>query len=397
MSNDLPHLSGTEDARQSALRQIRAIAQCPRDGPRPLSSTVRADLRFADTMIARALTKSSWVRNKAWACKFMSYATQNCGPMMASSGLFAVLKSARVPIAFLASVARSNPGATSRVDAAKRAINLLRSMVGAASLDDNPLVKLLSKAARNARARTVRQSPALPEPFVQSVISEWGSHATWWRRQTTLMITLGICTLARGAEIVSCLRHGIAWVRRDGTQVQEPGFVPSRLMLKQFSGALLLFPSRKNKQASPTWIPVMSSVTLRLLAHHLFWLDHIRRSHRIPRNNNLCLFPARRSRRYRGVRVYCPAVSPDAAMSVDSFRALLRQALTDCCKVSQQQAREFGTHSLRIAAVELLRAKGVSSELRQQLGGWMSSSSALRYLQLPVNSQFSILQHIFES
>ena len=211
-------------------------------------------------MIVRALTKSSWVRNKAWARKFMSYAMQNCRPMMAPRGLFAVLQSARVPIAFLANVARSDPGATSRVDAAKRAINLLRSMVGATSLDDNPLVKLLSKAARNARTRSVRQSPALPEPFVQSVISVWGSHATWWRRQTTLMIALGICTLARGAEIVSCLRHGIVWVRREGTQVQEPGFVPSLLMLEAVFRCAPALPVKK-KQASKSHLDSCSVVT----------------------------------------------------------------------------------------------------------------------------------------
>ena len=388
-------MSGTRGARHSALRQMRIIARCPRDGPLPLPSAVRNDLRFADSMIARALTKSSWVRNKAWARKFISYVTINCGVLAASHGLSALLQSSRVPMAFLAHVARSDPSATSRVDAAKRAINLLRSMVGAASLDDNPLVRLLSKAARNARVRTVRQSPALPEPFVKRIINLWGSHDSWWRRQIALMMVLGICTLARGAEIVSCRRHGVVWVRLDGTQVREPSFVPPLLALKQFSGVLLLFPSRKNKQANPTWIPVMSILALRLLSRHLFWFDEVRRSRRIPPSVDTCLFPARRSGRQDGVRVYHPANSLQAAMSVDSLRSLLRQALVLCCRLSTRQAREFGTHSLRIAAVELLRAKGVSADLRQQLGGWMSSSSALRYLQLPVNAQFAILRRIF--
>ena len=363
--------------------------------PRALTTAMDNDLRFADVLMARALTKSSWLRNKAWAQRFLRYVKQNCGRAIAIDGLRKVVQSTRVSIAFLARVAHDSAGATTRVDAAKRAINFLRSLVGANSLDCNPLVRLLAKAARNATVRTVRQSPAMPMPFVKAVISTWGNHPEWWCRQVALMILLGVCTLARGAELVSCRRFGVAWVKSDGSQVRTINFVPPPGMLKHFSGVLLLFPSRKNKQAVPTWIPVVSRVALRFLAAHLRWLDGIRRSRTGPPGTDQRLFPARRSRRQGGVRVYQPAIPPSAGMSVDSFRLLLRQALVACCRISATQAKEFGTHSLRIAAVELLRAKGVPASMRQQLGGWMSSASALRYLQLPVNAQFAILRRIF--
>ena len=82
-------------------------------------------------------------------------------------------------------------------------------------------------------------------------------------------------------------------------------------------------------------------------------------------------------------------------MSVDSFRAIIRQALIECCNLTATQAGEFGTHSLRVGAIELLRSRGVPAETRQQLGGWMSATSAIGYLQLPVTAQFNMLRKIF--
>ena len=81
-------------------------------------------------------------------------------------------------------------------------------------------------------------------------------------------------------------------------------------------------------------------------------------------------------------------------MSTESFRALIRIALCECCGLSQEQAAQYGTHSLKIGAVELLRSRGVGQELRQQLGGWMSSAAALRYLQLTPSVQFDVLKSL---
>jgi hypothetical protein len=82
-------------------------------------------------------------------------------------------------------------------------------------------------------------------------------------------------------------------------------------------------------------------------------------------------------------------------MSVTAFRKFIRLALVECCELSPDQAKQFGTHSLRIGAVELLRHKGVPANIRQQLGGWMSASSAIGYLQLPVGAQFNLLRRVF--
>ena len=84
-------------------------------------------------------------------------------------------------------------------------------------------------------------------------------------------------------------------------------------------------------------------------------------------------------------------MSPVVRMDVGSVRALLRQAISECCDIPAHFAAEYGTHRPRLGAVELLRRHNVPAELRQQMGQWMSQSVALRYLQLPAGEQFDVL------
>ena len=92
------------------------------------------------------------------------------------------------------------------------------------------------------------------------------------------------------------------------------------------------------------------------------------------------------------ISIFRPLTHPDSFMSTEEYRDLIRVALQDCCGLSADQANNYGTHSLKIGAVELLRSRGVGQELRQQLGGWMSSAVALKYLQLNPGIQFDILK-----
>ena len=194
------------------------------------------------------------------------------------------------------------------------------------------------------------------------------------------MVVLAICTVARGAEISSLRRDGISWVRPDGTQVRTERFNPIGALgtfgadlLRSLRGFLILFPARKNKQATPTWVPVISGTVIALLAEHLEWLDvHVS-------GEGGALFPARKPYRVDGARRYRPSTT--SAMSPDAFRKLIRLALEECCGLNPDQAKEFGTHSLRIGAIELLRQKGVPAAVRQQLG-----VGCLRHPPLPTYS-----------
>ena len=355
-----------------------------------------SDLRFANSLIAGAMTKCSWTRNKRWALRFAEYIA-GAFPDPATRERFPkLLLSNRLALAFLARVAREKPRAKTRVKSAKRAVNFLRSLANVPSLDNDPRVRLLTRAFQHSFARTVRQSPALSEIFARAILARWGRSPTWWHRMVTTMIILALCTMARGAEVVSCRREGVVWVRPDGTQVRADLFSPlggpgleGPPLFKQVRGFLLLFPSRKNNKSTPTWVPVVSAAAVSLLAQHLRWLDAYRGA------SPGCLFPTRRATGLRWARTFVPATDPEAAMSVDSFRQVLRLALVQCCGLSPLQARQFGTHSLRVGAMELLRRRGVPAEIRQQLGGWMSAASALGYLQLPVAAQFGMLRRIF--
>ena len=390
------NLVGTRDARERDLADLVRLAGSQLDACGPPPPAIQDDLDLAEKLIAGAMTKGSWARIKGWADKFEVYAKEACPDLVRSQGITTAFLSDSVTLAFLARVVKMRPGAKTCVKAATRAINLVRSLAGGKPLDKVPRVKLLNRAVRRSIARTVRQSPALTMQFARPIIEAWGSSHLWWKRMVATMIALALCIMARGAEICNCLREGMAWVRHDGTQVRTPLFAPAlavdqlgALSAPEVKGFLLLLSSRKNRQATPTWVPVISSTAVSLLVRHIRWLDRARG----PRNG--CLFPARVSVRRQGERAYVPSRLDDAHMSVQSFRALIREALVECCHLTPEQAAEFGTHSLRIGAMELLRKRGVPAEIRQQLGGWMSAAAALGYLQLPVTAQFNMLGRIF--
>ena len=93
---------------------------------------LRSDLQFANNRIAQAMTKSSWRRNKSWALKFEAYVRSKCPDLLGLEGMRRAVQSSRVVLAFLARVAREKPKTKTCVDAAKRAVNFLRSLAGAA-------------------------------------------------------------------------------------------------------------------------------------------------------------------------------------------------------------------------------------------------------------------------
>ena len=296
-------------------------------------------------------------------------------------------------LAFLASVAKEQPRATSRVDAAKRALNFVRDVAGLRPLDKNINIRMLAKATRGRRAVTVRQSPHMPVSFLHCMISGWGSSHIWWQCQVVLMILLAFCSVGRGDEICSCLRRGVAWVLQSGRVITDESFRPEHHCKDKncrrqncVRGFLILFPSRKNKQNSPSWVPVASAAAVRLMTSHLDWLDST-----YPTGCRHLFLP-RRSSRASGRRTYSAPLNPNARMSVQTFRNLLRQCIVQCCGLDPSLAAEYGTHSPRLGAIELMRKHGVPAELRQQMGQWMSQQVALGYLQLYPGEQFDVLQ-----
>ena len=147
------------------------------------------------------------------------------------------------------------------------------------SPNSNSSVTKLAKAARSRKVATVRQRPHMPVSFFTP---GWGSTRVWWKRQVTLMTFIAFSTIGRGDEICNCLlRDGITWVLQNGSTVSATSFRPGHHCCDKacnrdncVRGFLILFPSRKNHQHKPSWIPVASAVTVRLMISHLDWLDN---------------------------------------------------------------------------------------------------------------------------
>ena len=382
---------GSKNRRFKALASIRAIIDGPIETPAANQSSLTRDLAHADQLITRGVTVDSWTRNASWAEKFRVYVRDNAPSSIRAQGLKVAAASDRLVIAFLANVSAEQPLAKTRVGSAKRAVNLIRAMSNIKSANDSVAIQLLSKAAKNIVVSAVRQSPAVPISLMAIILRMWGRSPLWWKRQTVLMILLAICTFGRGDELCSCLRLGVAWVRMDGS-VHSCGAAPTsqssgpaRAIHKSFRGFMLLFPTRKNRQATPSWIPVAEQHAISMLAEHISWLATIG-------SKSPSMFLARRVGRTSGSRCYLPNTSVSSQMSTSSFRNLFRSALQECCAFSKPQAGEFGTHSFRLAAMEMMRKRGMSAELRQQMGDWMSEQVALRYLQLDTRAQFNIIE-----
>ena len=350
---------------------------------------------YAHVMATEGVTVDSWTRNASWVNKFVAYAKQNCPDHLRARGMRGAIESDSLAMAFLAHVHSQDKLAKTRVDSAKRAINLLRSLVDLPSLDTNSTINLFSKAAKASVVAAARQAPAIPPPFLAAIIKIWGRSSCWWKRQVATMCLCAFCVLARGAGINECLRRGVVWVRHDGTVIHKLGNTRVHAHKSRRNcgkpgcvrGFLLLLPFRKNKQNVPSWIPVSMRYAVNLMQQHEQWLNSTA-------STSPYLFIARQNAREGGKRVYTPNLTTTSQMSVQSFRSLLRQAVYECCNVTKPLAMEFGTHSNRVAAVELLRQNGVPAELRQQLGDWMTQGTALHYMQLTPASQFDILDNL---
>lgn len=363
-----------------------------------LSETVRADLQLAKGLAAQAVQSPSWSRNTSWLLKFRDYIRQHCKNQLLTVGERRTLMSVTIATAFLANVVREKPTAPTRITSAKRAINLLRAIAKHAPLDDSVMIRYMARGARNSTVRTKRQAQALLAMYIAMIIRKWGRSTIWWKRMVALMILVSFCAITRGAGTVSCLRRGVAWVRKDGSQPKNPtAFTPQQscnaAICSHHScvrGFLLLLPFRKNRRNSPSWIPIAEKNAVAMMARHLRWVNQLPPGH--------YLFPARKRIRLtkeNGAAVkFIPKATVDSQMSTATFRALTRTALVECCNLTRQQAAKFGTHSFRIGSIEELRKCGVPSELRQQLGGWMSHEVALSYMQLEHGAQFDILEQM---
>ena len=238
---------------------------------------LKIDLEHADRVLIDALSLSTWERNASWASKFADYVRDNCPSLSSGISIAPAVAREDAILAFLANVNRKAPGSKTVVKAARRAINALRSLMGLTSLENHMRANLLTKASHMRNVSTVKQSAGIVPVMLAAMINGWGRSRVWWKRQTVLMALLGFVTLARGAGVTSCLGTGVAWVACVGHILpSDPYFKPEVRCDRSgcvhprcVKGFLNLIPFRKNRQDSPTWIPVAEKNTIDLMVKHL--------------------------------------------------------------------------------------------------------------------------------
>ena len=182
------------------------------------------------------------------------------------------------------------------------------------------------------------------------------------------VITISFLSLLRGAGVLSIPNRTVSWVvgLHESRRPPEPG--------SQVSGALLLVPSRKSSQSSPSWVPIRHGIATELLAAHVRWRRH-------NAVDNPFLFPSRRLKKLNNRR---PVWVPHSAncLSQASLVTLIRQALMEVCGLSEQQAARFTVHSLRVGGINYYKRIGVSIGMRAKIASHKSLVTSRKYLRL---------------
>ena len=374
-----PILLGSRAARGKAWKFIRQFARlAPTKRKRKALKAFTTSSGRAADYITAGLSIDSWQRYVSWLRKFGAYLqvlafdkgkTRPTPRMMAHNG---------IALEFLAMVADERRGRT-RAAAALRAINFVRSFLGLPRLSDDPRAALLIRGV--ARYNPHKPKGAVPFPVVAiiAIVQAWGSSPLWWRRMVALAIFLAFVALLRGKGLLCIPRRGVTWLT-GLSEVTNPRRAP-----KHHSGALLLVPKRKTKQARHSFVTVKAGKVTKLLARHVNWL-------RARRQRPRFLFPARKRKYFKGKGTWVP--NRTRPMSGSSLLGLVRKALRLVCGLSAEQARRYTIHSLRVGGINYYRLLGVPLELRAQMADHLSLPSSVRYLRLAPAQQVKILSSI---
>ena len=208
------------------------------------------------------------------------------------------------------------------------------------------------------------------------IAEAYGKSKHWWLLQVATMIALGFVAIMRLGELTPLKIEGVVLVSRGGIEmkVSELDFVPR---LKDIKGAFLGVRWRKSDQARCVGVPISCRVALGLLLRHLRLLKRAGRSVGP-------LFPSRVGGSVGSKR------SPSNSVSNSSVSNALRKALVEVCGLSEEQAKLFAGHSLRVGGSNYMRKLGVEDEVHRLVGDWASLVSSTGYYALSSAEQFVV-------
>ena len=344
---------GTRPTRMRDWRFIQALGRFAprRRRRRALQRGSRAKSSRVAEYVAAGISAGSLSSIASWLRKFLDYVCKRAwsrGRIGPSRRMF---NDNDVALGFLAHVADEQRGRT-RVGAAVRAIDFARRLIGVTPLGDDPRTPMLKQGVLRCFPHKPQGAVPLPAFMLIAIVSAWGSHKTWWRRMTAVILMVAFRALLRAAGVLSIPLKGVAWVTGFNEQL-DPPVIPAR-----HSGALVLVPARKTRQSRPSWVPLRNRRATRLLARWLYW-----RRKRVPRN--AFLFPSRAPKFRRSTRVWVP--NSHNRLSTKTLLSLFRRALREVCGLTKTQAARFSLHSLRVGGINYLRQAGVEIGMRAQV------------------------------
>lgn len=317
--------------------------------------------------ITAGLSLNSLSRIASWANKFHRFVESETTRLGHARVPPALVADNDVALRFLAETADEDLGRT-RVAAALRALNFVRKLIGVTTLSDDPRIPLLREGVLRLQPHAPTGAVPFPVKLLVAIAQRWGSSSKWWKRMVATVATVAFLSLLRGAGVLSIPSRTVTWV--DGLNESRDPPAPG----SPVSGALLLVPSRKSSQSSPSWVPIRHGIATELLAAHVRW----RRRKAV---GNSFLFPSRRLKKLSNRRpVWVPHGSN--RLSQASLVSLIRQALVDVCGLSEQQAARFTVHSLRVGGINYYKRIGVSIGMRAKIASHKSLVTSRKYLRL---------------
>ena len=347
---------------------------------RALRAFAKRDVGSATKYITAGISVNSPSRIASWVIKLRGFLQVKAIQMGHARPVPALLRDNATALEFLAGIADEDKGRT-RVAAAIRALNFLRKILGVQPLSEDPMVKLLSEGVRRMHPHAPRGAAPLPAPFVHAIARHWGSDNCWWKRMIAAIVATSFLALLRAAGILAVPNGTVVWVYglEESHRPPRPG--------EQHSGALILLPSRKSSQSTPSWVPVRNGVGTSVLAAHVSWRRGLAGS------NNF-LFPSRKLvRNVRGNPRWVP--HPSNRLSQQSLVFLMRQALVQVCGISERMSRRFTAHSMRVGGINYYKRIGVPIGMTAIIASHKSLVTSRQYLRmLPVEKLSELSQMV---
>ena len=325
----------------------------------------------------------SWAKDGTWLAKFIVFAKRMCRLEGKRFNVLFCRSSTSLCRQFLTKVANERLGFT-RPRSARTALSRERGKRKLPSLSLDFGVSKLVEAVEAAQPRTVIKSEGLDVAQVVRIADAWQNNVDWWLHQVTTMINVGFLCIFRLSELRRIRECGVRVVFKNGHEVNAPD-VTLPVAPNTVKSILIHVPWRKNHQKSDCWVVLACSRTMDMMLQQLSFLRRGRDPLEYLRGRRF-IFPSRSKRKRHGLRI----PSPTNPVGHSQFVSALRYALRSVLGMSSRTAKLWKGHALRIGGSNYMRKLGISDEVHQKLGGWMSLASSQGYMQMSVEERSKV-------